>query len=80
MKIEIIGSGCRKCKATETHVRRAVAEPNIVADICKIEDMAEIVDRGIMLTPAVMINNETVISGEVPSVQKLKQILMKYTQ
>ena len=75
MKIEIYGSGCSKCKKTEEIVRQAVKELNIKAEISKIEDLQKIIDKGIMMTPAVVVDGEIKILGRVPSIQDVKKIL-----
>ena len=75
MKIEIYGSGCSKCKKTEEIVRQVVNELNIKAEISKIEDLQKIIDKGIMMTPAVAIDGEIKILGRVPSTQDVKKIL-----
>jgi small redox-active disulfide protein 2 len=75
MKIEIFGSGCAKCKAVEKIVRNIVEELGIQADIVKVEDLQEIVNRGIMMTPAVFIDGEAKIVGRMPTADELKKLL-----
>ena len=75
MKIEILGSGCAKCKSVEKLVRNIVEELGIQADIVKIEDLQEIVNRGVMMTPAVFIDGEAKIVGRVPTAEELKKLL-----
>ena len=75
MKIEILGSGCAKCKSVEKLVRNIVEELGIQADIIKVEDLQEIVNRGIMITPAVFIDGEAKIVGRVPTADELKKFL-----
>ena len=75
MKIEILGSGCAKCKSVEKLVRKIVEELDIQVDIIKVEDLQEIVNRGIMMTPAVFIDGEAKIVGHVPTADELKKIL-----
>jgi len=75
MKIEILGSGCAKCKSVEKLVRSIVEELGIQADIIKVEDLQEIVNRGIMMTPAVFIDGEAKIVGRVPTADELKKLL-----
>ena len=77
MRIEILGTGCPKCKTTEKNVRKAVQELGIQADIVKIEDIQQIIDRGVMMTPAVFIDGEAKIVGHVPSPDEIKKILQK---
>ena len=75
MKIEILGSGCAKCKSVEKLVRNVVEELGIQANIVKVEDLQEIINRGIMMTPAVFIDGEAKIVGRVPTADELKKIL-----
>jgi small redox-active disulfide protein 2 len=75
MKIEILGSGCAKCKSVEKLVRNIVEELGIQADIIKIEDLQEIVNRGIIMTPAVFIDGEAKIVGRIPTADELKKLL-----
>jgi small redox-active disulfide protein 2 len=75
MKIEILGTGCPKCKATEKIVKKAVEELGIEAEIVKVEDLQEIVDRGVMMTPAVVVDDEVKIVGHTPSVEEVKKII-----
>jgi len=75
MKIEILGSGCAKCKSVEKLVRIIVEELGIQAEIIKVEDLQEIVNRGVMMTPAVCIDGEAKIVGRVPTADELKKLL-----
>jgi len=75
MKIEILGTGCPKCKATEKIVRKVVEELGKKVDIVKVEDLQEIVDRGVMMTPAVVVDGEVKIVGHVPSTDEIKKLL-----
>jgi small redox-active disulfide protein 2 len=75
MKIEILGTGCPKCKATEKIVRKVVEELGIKVDIIKVEDLQEIVNRGVMMTPAVVVDGEVKIVGHVPSTDEIKKLL-----
>jgi small redox-active disulfide protein 2 len=77
MKIEILGSGCAKCKSVEKLVRNIVEELGIQAVIVKVEDLQEIVNRGIMMTPAVFIDGEAKIVGRVPTVDELKKLIQQ---
>lgn len=75
MKIEILGTGCPKCKATEKIVRNVVEELGKEVDIVKVEDLQQIVDRGVMMTPAVVVDGEIKIVGHVPSPDEIKKLL-----
>ena len=65
MKIQILGAGCPKCKQLEANAREAVATKGVEAKIEKVTDIDEIMEMGVMITPAL------VIDGEVKSVGKV---------
>lgn len=73
MKIEILGSGCAKCKKTKEIVEQAVAEAGIDAEIVKVEDMDTILSYGVMLTPGVVVDGDVKIAGKVPSVDNVRK-------
>lgn len=75
MKIEVLGTGCPKCKATLSNVEAAVQELGVEAEIVKVDQVADIVARGVMLTPAVAVDGQVVISGHVATLEELKQHL-----
>ncbi len=75
MRIEILGGGCSKCKATEKIIRQVVEELGKEVEIVKVEDLQEIVNRGVMVTPAVVVNGEVKITGRVASAKEIKKIL-----
>ncbi|MGQ9721772.1 MAG: thioredoxin family protein [Candidatus Jordarchaeum sp.] len=77
MRIEILGTGCPKCKATEKIVKQVVEELGNNAEVVKVEDLQEIVNRGVMMTPAVVIDGEVKIVGHVPSADEVKKLLQK---
>ncbi|MDO9035839.1 MAG: thioredoxin family protein [Methanoregula sp.] len=74
-KIEILGTGCAKCKRLFANVEQAVKDLKIAADVVKVDDLDEIVERGVMLTPALLINGEIVAEGRVPDVNEIKSLL-----
>ena len=75
VKIEVLGTGCMKCKRLLRNVEIAVKELGIDAEIVKIDDISEIINRGVMLTPALAVNGEMKISGRVADVKEIKEIL-----
>lgn len=75
MKIEILGAGCPKCKATEKNVRKAVEELGLNVDIVKVDDIQEIINRGVMMTPAIFVDGEAKIVGRIPSPEEIKKLL-----
>lgn len=77
MKIEILGPGCARCRATEDAVRKAVAELKVEAEIEHITDPIQISRRGVMLTPGVIVDGEVLSSGRVPSLEDVKAWLAR---
>ncbi len=74
-KIEIIGTGCAKCKRLLANAEQAVKELNIAAEVLKVDDIDEIVDRGVMMTPALFINGQVRAEGRVPDVNEIRKML-----
>lgn len=77
MDIKILGTGCSKCKTLEKLTREAVESLNIQATITKVEDIMEIIQFGVMTTPALVVNGKVEIKGRIPSVEEIKIILNK---
>jgi small redox-active disulfide protein 2 len=77
MKIEILGTGCPKCKAMMANVEKATAEVGVQAEIVKVEDLSEIAARGVMMTPALVIDGETKVVGKIPTVDEIKTLLQE---
>ena len=75
MNIQILGTGCPKCKTLEKAVREIVAESNIDATVTKVDDIMEILKLNVMTTPALVIDGKVVLKGRVPSMTELKEIL-----
>lgn len=75
MKLEVFGTGCARCHQLEKHVAEAVRETGIAAEIFKVDDLAAIMDRGVLFTPALAIDGEIRVAGRVPSVREIKELL-----
>jgi len=75
MIISILGTGCPKCKQLEANAKKAIDELKIRAEIEKVTDVGEIVDYGVMSTPAIVINGEVRASGRIPTVEEIKKWL-----
>ena len=71
MKIEVLGSGCAKCKRLHKNVEKAVKKAGIEAEVVKIEDITEIMERGVMMTPGLVIDGNIVSRGKVPSTEDI---------
>ena len=65
MKIQVLGSGCQKCKLLEQHAREAVAELGLAAEVEKVTDIDAIMEMGVMMTPALAVDGEVKSVGKV---------------
>ncbi|AWB27550.1 thioredoxin family protein [Halococcoides cellulosivorans] len=74
MNIEVIGPGCPRCQKTATRVEQAIERLDRDASIEKVEDQMAIIDRGVMHTPAVAVDGEIEIEGEIPAVDELVEV------
>jgi len=75
MKIEILGTGCAKCQKLEELARKAVSELGIEAEITKVKDVKDIMNYGVMITPALVVDGEVKIAGKLPSIEEMKKII-----
>jgi len=75
MKIQILGTGCPKCKLLTANVEQAIKELGISAEVEKVTDIKEIMKFGVMLTPGLAINGEVKSSGKVLSVGEIKKMI-----
>ena len=75
MEIQVLGTGCPKCKALEQATKDAVAKTGLNATITKVEDIVKIMEFNIMTTPALVIDGKVVMKGRVPSVDEISKLL-----
>jgi len=71
MKIEILGTGCPKCKKLNELAEEVVNELNVSAEIIKLTDINKIIDYGVMVTPALVIDGDVKVAGKIPSKEKI---------
>ena len=72
MEIKVLGSGCAKCKTT---YEKIVKENQLDATLSKVEDIVELLNYGIMTTPAIVVDGEVKLKGHVPTESEIKKIL-----
>jgi small redox-active disulfide protein 2 len=77
MKIEILGPGCPKCANTEANVKKALAELNKTAEVVKVTDINVMIEKGVMQTPALIIDGKMIMQGKIPTVKQIKQLIQK---
>ena len=79
MHIKVLGPGCQNCVTLHRIVLEALAALDIQAEVTKIEDFPTIVSYGVMSTPALVIDEQVVISGRVPTPTQVREILSTAT-
>ncbi len=77
MKIEVLGSGCTKCKKLYDNVISATSSAQIDAEVVKVQDMEKIIGCGVMATPALVVDGEVKVAGSVPSPAEIVRLLGK---
>ncbi|VAX18447.1 Redox-active disulfide protein 2 [hydrothermal vent metagenome] len=77
MEIKVLGTGCAKCKALEKATKEAIEKTGINATVTKVEDIVEIMQFGVMTTPALVVDGEIVVKGKVPTVDEISKLLTK---
>lgn len=71
MKIEILGTGCPKCKKLHEISEEAVKELGISAEIIKVTDINKIIDYGVMVTPALVIDGNVKATSKIPGKEEI---------
>ncbi len=73
MKIEVLGTGCSKCKKTKEIIEKVVKQSGVEAEVIKVEDIEKIMSYGVMVTPAVVIDGDIKLAGKVPDEKDIKK-------
>ena len=74
-EIKVLGPGCPKCIELMKQVEQAAQELSLDCNIEKVSDIVEITNYGVMMTPALIVDGETKMSGKVPSLDDIKTML-----
>lgn len=74
-KIQILGTGCPKCKKLLNNAKDAADALGIDYELIKVDKIADIAAFGVMMTPALAIDGDVKVVGKVPSAEELKTIL-----
>ncbi|OIO73708.1 MAG: thioredoxin family protein [Elusimicrobia bacterium CG1_02_37_114] len=77
MKIEILGTGCPKCKKLMELTEKAVKDTGVSAEISKVDKINDIMNYGVMVTPALAVDGEVKVSGRIPSEEEIKNWIKK---
>ena len=76
MNIQVLGTGCQKCRLLAEHTEQAVAELGISTEITKVTDLKQIMAFGVMMTPALAVDGKVMVAGRVPSAEEIKKLLI----
>jgi small redox-active disulfide protein 2 len=76
MTIQILGTGCTKCKTLTSNASQAVQELGIEVAIEKVTEIQDIIKFQILMTPGLVIDGHVKAAGRVPSVDEIKQMLL----
>jgi small redox-active disulfide protein 2 len=74
-EIKILGTGCAKCNKLAEQAEKAAKELNIEYSLEKVNDLNKIMDFGVMITPALVVDGQVKIAGKVPALDDLKKLL-----
>lgn len=75
IRIEVLGSGCKKCQKLEANARKAIAALNLESEVLHVTDPIEIAKRGVMSTPALTVNGKVVSKGKVMTSAEIQLLL-----
>jgi small redox-active disulfide protein 2 len=75
MKIEVLGTGCAKCKTLYENVQKALEESGKQAEVVKVEDIPSIMKYGVMSTPALVIDGKVIFSGKTATAVEIQRLL-----
>ncbi len=75
MRIEILGTGCAKCRQLAANAEAAAKGLGIDYELVKVESLNDITGRGVMMTPALSVNGDVKVSGKVPDQAEITSIL-----
>ncbi|HOP31636.1 MAG TPA: thioredoxin family protein [Spirochaetota bacterium] len=74
-KIEVLGTGCAKCNKLEETARKAADELGIEYEVIKVKDINDIMNYGVMITPALVVNGIVKVAGKVPAIEEVKKMI-----
>ncbi len=75
MRIQVLGTGCAKCKQLTVNAEKAVAELGLSVAVEKVEDLREIARLGVMTTPALVVDGKVRAAGKVLAPEAVKELL-----
>jgi len=76
MKLQILGTGCPKCKTLAERVEQAAKELGLDYEMVKVTDINEIMNFGVMMTPGLAVDGVVKLAGKIPNIEELKKMLV----
>ena len=76
MKIKVLGTGCAKCKLLYAQAQKAVTTSGVVVELEKVEKIDEIMKYGVMMTPALVVDEQVKASGRIPAAPEIVSWIM----
>lgn len=77
MKIQILGMGCAKCQKLTAIAMQAADDLKQTYEIVKVTDPNDIMNFGVMMTPALAVDGTVKVAGKIPTVEEMKKLLQK---
>lgn len=77
LSVKVLGSGCANCLKLEQLVRQVTDELGMEAAVEKVTDFATILHYGVMKTPGLVVNERLLVSGRVPPLDEVRQLLAR---
>lgn len=77
MKIQILGTGCPKCKTLEERARKVAEELGLDCTVEKVSSINDIIAMGVMSTPALAVDGQIVLAGRLPDEAELREVLSR---
>lgn len=74
-KLQILGTGCPKCKKLAEMTEVAAQQLGLAYELVKVTDINQIMEFGVMMTPALAVDGQVKVSGKVPSVDEIKRLI-----
>ena len=74
-KVQILGTGCPKCKALTANAEAAIKELGVDAEIVKVDQIKDIMAMGVMMTPALAVDGVVKVVGKVPDPDAIRPML-----
>lgn len=76
MIIQVLGTGCARCKTLYELANQAVQETGVAAQVEKVEDIQKIMTYDIIMTPGLVIDGQVKVAGRVPTLDEVKRLIL----